>query len=169
MPGWLPRLAGVFNIGGGELIVILIIALIVLGPDKLPDAVRRAGRLYGELRRMSSGFQAELRDALDEPMREVRSTRDLVKNTFTGGGQDDAADGAPARAERLLTDDDAVASEPEVGFDAGADGDLHAVSGDRPAGLPPPTPARSMPDPVELLPPPVGAASALPPPGPVVT
>jgi sec-independent protein translocase protein TatB len=84
-PGRLPRLAAVFNIGGGELIVILIIALIVLGPDKLPDAVRRAGRLYGELRRMSSGFQAELRDALDEPMREVRSTTDLVKTTFTSG------------------------------------------------------------------------------------
>ena len=74
-----------FNIGGGELIAILIIALIVLGPDKLPDAVRRAGRLYGELRRMSSGFQAELRDVLDEPMREVRSTTDLVKGTFTAG------------------------------------------------------------------------------------
>ena len=54
-----------FNIGGGELIVILVIALIVLGPEKLPDAVRRAGRIYGELRRMSSGFQAELRDAID--------------------------------------------------------------------------------------------------------
>ena len=79
-----------FNIGGGELIVILVIALIVLGPDKLPDAVARAGRIYGELRRMSSGFQAELRDALDEPMKEVRSTTDLVKSTFTGGvGADD--------------------------------------------------------------------------------
>ena len=57
---------------GGELVVILLVALIVLGPDKLPDAIRKVGRVYGELRRMSSGFQAELRDALDEPMREVR-------------------------------------------------------------------------------------------------
>ena len=79
-----------FNIGGGELIVILVIALIVLGPEKLPDAVRRAGRIYGELRRMSSGFQSELRDAIDEPMKEIRSTTDLVKSTFTGGiGADD--------------------------------------------------------------------------------
>jgi sec-independent protein translocase protein TatB len=75
----------VFNIGGGELLVILVIALIVLGPEKLPDAVRRAGRIYGELRRMSSGFQAELRDAIDEPMKEIRSTTDLVKSSFTGG------------------------------------------------------------------------------------
>ena len=71
-----------FNIGGGELIVILVIALIVLGPEKLPDAVRRAGRIYGELRRMSSGFQAELRDAIDEPMKEIRSTTDLVKSSL---------------------------------------------------------------------------------------
>lgn len=53
-----------FNVGGGEIIVILLIALIVLGPDKLPNTARQVGRFMGEIRRMSNGFQQELRDAM---------------------------------------------------------------------------------------------------------
>jgi len=72
----------VFNVTGGELVIILLVALIVLGPDKLPDAIRKVGRVYGELRRMSTGFQSEIRDALDEPMREVRDTMNTMKGGF---------------------------------------------------------------------------------------
>ncbi len=56
------------NLGTGEVLVILVVALLVLGPDKLPGAARQVGRWLGELRRLSSGFQAELRDALQEPI-----------------------------------------------------------------------------------------------------
>jgi sec-independent protein translocase protein TatB len=59
----------VFNVGAGELLVILLIALIVLGPDKLPDAARKMGNVMSELRRMSSGFQNEMRSAMDEVTR----------------------------------------------------------------------------------------------------
>ncbi len=55
-----------FNVGGGEIIVIAFIALLVLGPQRLPEAARQAGRAMAELRRFSSGFQGELRAALDE-------------------------------------------------------------------------------------------------------
>ncbi|HET6665541.1 MAG TPA: Sec-independent protein translocase protein TatB [Acidimicrobiales bacterium] len=55
-----------FNIGGGELLVIVLIALIVLGPQRLPDAMRTFGRVVGEVRRISSGFQQELRDAFED-------------------------------------------------------------------------------------------------------
>ena len=58
-----------FNVGAGELMVILLIALIVLGPDKLPDTARKIGNVMGELRRMSSGFQNEMRSAMDEVTR----------------------------------------------------------------------------------------------------
>ncbi len=54
------------NLGAGELLVIALIALIVLGPEKIPGAMRQLGRFMGELRRMSSGFQDELRNALNE-------------------------------------------------------------------------------------------------------
>lgn len=69
-----------FNLQGSEIIVILLLALVVLGPEKLPDAIRRFSRTYAELKKMGSGFQSELKSALDEPMREMRETADLVMN-----------------------------------------------------------------------------------------
>lgn len=55
-----------FNIGGGEFLVIALIALIVLGPQRLPDAARQVGKAMGELRRLSAGFQNELKDAFTD-------------------------------------------------------------------------------------------------------
>jgi sec-independent protein translocase protein TatB len=73
-----------FNVTGGEIVIILVLALVVLGPEKLPEMIRKAGRLYGELRRMSSGFQSEFEEAFGEPLREFRETanqaRDMIKN-----------------------------------------------------------------------------------------
>ena len=95
-----------FNLQGSEIIVILLIALVVLGPEKLPDAVRKFTQTYNELKKMSSGFQSELKSALDEPMREMRETANLVR---------DAADPsklmAEAEAERRVLDD-AAATTP---------------------------------------------------------
>lgn len=48
--------------------MILVVALLVLGPERLPEAARQAGRVLAELRRMGSGFQAELRDAIQQPV-----------------------------------------------------------------------------------------------------
>jgi Tat protein translocase TatB subunit len=63
-------LAAMFNVGGGELIVIALIALIVLGPNRLPGAARQAGKVLGDLRRISQGFQNEVRTAFEEAGRE---------------------------------------------------------------------------------------------------
>ncbi len=54
-----------FNVGGGEIIVILLLALLVLGPDKLPSTAKKVGRFLHEVRRMTSGFEQEVRQALD--------------------------------------------------------------------------------------------------------
>ncbi|HUF96871.1 MAG TPA: twin-arginine translocase TatA/TatE family subunit [Ilumatobacter sp.] len=69
-----------FNLQGSELMIILLLALVVLGPEKLPDAMRKMGKMYGELKRMSSGFQDEFRSAVDEPMREFRKAVDEPMN-----------------------------------------------------------------------------------------
>jgi sec-independent protein translocase protein TatB len=55
-----------FNLGGGEILVILLLALIVLGPQRLPDAARKLGSALGEVRRMANGFQTEIKAAFDE-------------------------------------------------------------------------------------------------------
>ncbi len=105
-----------FNLQGSEIIVILLLALVVLGPEKLPDAIRKFSRTYAELRKMGSGFQSELKSALDEPMREMRETADAVR---------DAADPnkvvAQAEAERRLheetADDDGWIDAPDDDLD----------------------------------------------------
>ena len=54
-----------FNIGGAELLVILLVALLVLGPDKLPEASKKIGSIMAELRQMSNGFKTEMKQAMD--------------------------------------------------------------------------------------------------------
>ena len=68
-----------FNFSGSEIVFLLLLALIILGPEKLPEAVRKFGSTYAELKKMSTGFQSELKQALDEPMREMRETADAFK------------------------------------------------------------------------------------------
>lgn len=72
-----------FNFSGSEIVFLLLLALIVLGPEKLPEAVRKFGKTYSEFKKMSTGFQSELRSALDEPMREMRQTADAFKKAAT--------------------------------------------------------------------------------------
>ena len=48
-----------------EMLVIFVVALLVLGPAKLPEAGRQVGRALAQFRRWSSGVQSELRTALD--------------------------------------------------------------------------------------------------------
>jgi sec-independent protein translocase protein TatB len=58
----------VINLPGPEkLILLFVIALIVLGPNRLPQAARTLGHLMGEVRRMSGSLQDEVKDALADP------------------------------------------------------------------------------------------------------
>lgn len=70
-----------FNLQGGELVIILLLALVVLGPEKLPDAMRKLGQFYAEIRKMSNSFQKEFKAAVDEPMREVRETANMLRDS----------------------------------------------------------------------------------------
>jgi sec-independent protein translocase protein TatB len=54
----------VFNVGPMELLVLAIVGLIVLGPDRLPDLARDAARLLRSLREMATGARQQLREEL---------------------------------------------------------------------------------------------------------
>lgn len=97
-----------FNVGGGELLVIVLIALVVLGPKRLPDAMRTVGRVMGEVKRISSGFQQELNDAITDMDRDAtpRPRREAV----------------PLAGAVAAADADAAARVPESPGD-GADAD----------------------------------------------
>jgi len=53
------------SLGPAEILVILVVALIVLGPKRLPEAGRHIGRFVSEVRHWSSAVQAEIRDVMD--------------------------------------------------------------------------------------------------------
>lgn len=88
-----------FNVGGGELLVIVLIALVVLGPQRLPDAMRTIGRVMGEVKRISSGFQQEITDAISDMDRDAtpRSRREAVPLAgAVAAAEADAAGRVPA-------------------------------------------------------------------------
>ncbi len=49
-----------FNIGPGELLFILVIALIIFGPGKLPEVAKGLGKAVGDFRRASQGLTDDL-------------------------------------------------------------------------------------------------------------
>lgn len=51
------------NVGGGELIIILLVALVVLGPERLPQVARQVGQTVNSLRGLARGFQSEIEAA----------------------------------------------------------------------------------------------------------
>jgi len=50
-----------FGIGLPELLLIMVLALLVLGPERLPEMARLLGRAYAQLRRASEEFQNTIR------------------------------------------------------------------------------------------------------------
>lgn len=66
-------------IGPLEILTIAVIALLVFGPEKLPDMARTVAKTLGEMRRMASDVQAEFKAGLEvEDDKEVSTTNGKV-------------------------------------------------------------------------------------------
>ena len=129
----------VFNLGGGEVLVIALIALLVLGPARLPGAGRQIGKALAEFRRMSAGVQDDLREAMDvdgmrdtvSQMREVldvpRAMRNEVVSAMAAFGPHQVASSAapPLKLDAAR----AVLGDPEIPAPDGV------FEGDLPGGL----------------------------------
>jgi sec-independent protein translocase protein TatA len=53
------------SLGPAEIMVILVVALIVLGPKRLPEAGRQVGKAIAEVRKWSQSFQDEIKSVVD--------------------------------------------------------------------------------------------------------
>ncbi|WMT71347.1 Sec-independent protein translocase protein TatB [Bradyrhizobium sp. Ash2021] len=74
-----------FDIGGGELIVIAIVALIAIGPKELPGVLRMVGQWMGKARKMAAEFQGQFQEAMREAeMADLKKSFDEVKEAATG-------------------------------------------------------------------------------------
>jgi sec-independent protein translocase protein TatB len=109
-----------FNVGGPEILVIFIVALVVLGPQQLPKAMRTFGSVMAEVRKVSTSFQAEMRNAMDS-----------VVDTSATEKPHSATMATPEPEERASSMDEVVARNPSTVPDD-ASGDA-APNDDRPA------------------------------------
>ena len=75
-----------FDIGFAELMVVGVLGLIILGPERLPKAARTIGMYVGRIRRTMSGIQREIeqevrnqeiREKMQDPMRSYLSDEEL--------------------------------------------------------------------------------------------
>lgn len=64
-----------FSPGFMEIIVLLAIALIVLGPERMPEVIRAAGKIMRELRAASNTVMRELTEGLDDETTTMRPAR----------------------------------------------------------------------------------------------
>jgi sec-independent protein translocase protein TatB len=69
-----------FGIGLPELLVILVLTLIVVGPQRLPEVAAQIGRTIREFRRYSSGVTKELLDAVQDLEKEYQDLRGELKS-----------------------------------------------------------------------------------------
>ncbi len=56
------------DLGGSKMLVVLLVALVVLGPQELPKLVRKYGKVMAELRRLSGSFHAQIDDVVRDPL-----------------------------------------------------------------------------------------------------
>ncbi|WP_419925635.1 Sec-independent protein translocase protein TatB [Candidatus Poriferisocius sp.] len=84
------------NLGWAEVAVIVVLALVVLGPDKLPGAARQIAGVIRQVRRITTGFQQELQNALDEPVEAEARRRGELAVEQSNQTSDPTADPPPS-------------------------------------------------------------------------
>jgi sec-independent protein translocase protein TatA len=114
------------NIGWQEIIIVLVIALIVFGPRRLPEMGRSLGKSIREFREATSGIREEL--GLDADLNELKN----LKTDLTSVGGEAATTQPQANGEPAAT------AEPQAEADAGSDevltGEIVADEPEQPVG-----------------------------------
>jgi Tat protein translocase TatB subunit len=110
-----------FGIGVPELLVIMVVALVVLGPKRLPEVAKALGKGLAEFRRATADLTDELRSAQTMIEREARdadrATRQKVGEQRTPPGAEPKRAAAPAADPAAPADVAAAAPAPATGGD----------------------------------------------------
>jgi sec-independent protein translocase protein TatB len=114
-----------FDIGFTELIVIGVVALIVIGPERLPKVARTAGHLYGRMQRYVSSVKSDISHEMQlEEMRRIgQSFKESVESTASGIEQqatvvDDYLRDEASNVNKAVTAIAATEGEPAVATSA---------------------------------------------------
>ncbi len=128
-----------FDLDPAKILVILVVALLVLGPRELPKVARQAGYVLGELRKIRDRAEAELREAVpDLPPVSTIARSPLTFLTSLGSTETDSvhgtgeASGSPGSSAVVTA---AIAPGPD-GADGASDGLETGLETGLPPGLP---------------------------------
>lgn len=93
-----------FDIGFAELFIVAVIALLVLGPERLPGAVRRVGLIIGKVRASWNGIQTEITRELEteELRKKIQEETDSVQQTLNNSFDIDAYNERILEQERKI-------------------------------------------------------------------
>ena len=95
-----------FGVGLPELAVIVVVALIVFGPDRLPDYARQAGRMVRQLRQFAQSAQDDLRKELGPEFADLQladlDPRAMIRKHILEGMDEDDPSESPARPRDVL-------------------------------------------------------------------
>jgi sec-independent protein translocase protein TatB len=94
----------VFGIGLPEMMVIIVVAVLVFGPDRLPDFARQAGRFVRQLRQFAHNARDDIRAELGPEYADFeltdldprRAVRKYLEDTWD---EDDEVNGRPSRGK----------------------------------------------------------------------
>lgn len=73
-----------FGIGPFEVVLIVILALIFLGPEELPKAARTLGKVFYQIQHMTEPYVEEFTRAMQQPLDEARPT---LAQPLSGGAE----------------------------------------------------------------------------------
>lgn len=82
-----------FDIGFSEIVIIAVVALVVLGPEKLPKTAKTLGHLFGRLQRYVSDVKADINreielDELRKLQQQVRTAATDIETSMTAAARD---------------------------------------------------------------------------------
>ena len=104
-----------FGVGLPEMAVIILVAVIVFGPDKLPDYARQAGRMVRQLRAFAQSAQEDLRKELGPEYADLKLTdldpRVAIRKHLLEAMDEDDLDAAGRPVERSRVQNPLTAGE----------------------------------------------------------
>ncbi len=116
-----------FGMGMGEFAIVVIVALVVMGPKELPKVLRKLGQWAGKLRRMAADLRAQ--SGIDDALRteglddDIREIRKLARGELDGTVKAELTSVASALAMSTSTStasgNAAAAKEPDYGSHVG--------------------------------------------------
>jgi sec-independent protein translocase protein TatB len=116
-----------FDISWSHLMVVLVVAIVVIGPKDLPRVLRAVGRWSGQVKRMARDFQNQFNEALREA--ELDSLKKDVEDIAKIDPMADVHNEMAKTNAEIMTELNKPAVDPAAPAPAGAAADEHPAAG----------------------------------------